>query len=89
MVKQRFVLPTRHPPSPHDLCNPGLVDVVHRERGDLESPPGQSAVAAGWRDASQMLFALVAYILPGVFGFARATSISPRTTVTPGNKPPG
>ena len=61
-----FVLPTRHPPSPDASRNPGLVDVVHRDRGDLELPVRQLAVAAGWRDASQLLFALVAYLLAAV-----------------------
>ena len=33
-----FVISTRYPLSPDALRNPGLVDVVQRERGDLESP---------------------------------------------------
>ena len=60
-----------------------VVDVVHRDRGGLELPAGQLASAAGWRDASQLLFALVAILLAGIFGFARTTSISPRTTANP------
>ena len=44
--------------------------------------PPDVAAAAGWRDASQLLFALMAYLWPG-FGFARAKSIPPRTTVIP------
>ena len=50
-----FVLSTRHPPSSNALRAPGLVDVVHRDRGGLGLPTGQP----------------------------EATSISPRTTVTP------
>ena len=49
LVKQTippFVLSTRHHPSPHALHNPGLVDVVHRDRGELELPAGQLAAAA-------------------------------------------
>ena len=60
--------------APDALPAPGLVDVVHRYRGGLGLPPGQYAAAAGWRDASHVA---------GGFGFARATSISSRTTVTP------
>ena len=36
-----FVLSTRHLPSPNALRAPGLVDVVHRERGGLWLPAGQ------------------------------------------------
>ena len=43
-----FMLTSRHPPSPDALRNPGLVDAVHRDRGDLELPAGQLAAAAGW-----------------------------------------
>ena len=57
-----FVLPPRYALFPDALRNPGPVDVVHRDRGDLESPAGQLAAAAG-RRASQLLFALVAYFL--------------------------
>ena len=48
-------------PIPNALHSPGLVD------GDLELPAGQLAAATGWRDASQLLFALVAYFLAGIF----------------------
>ena len=34
-------LPTRHPPSPNALRTPGLLDVVHQDRGDLELPARQ------------------------------------------------
>ena len=46
--------------------NPGMVDVVYRDRGDFELPAGQLAAAAGWRHACQLLFALVVYLLAGV-----------------------
>ena len=36
-----FVLSTRRPPSPNALRAPGLVDVVHRDRGGLGLPAGQ------------------------------------------------
>ena len=36
-----FVLTTRHPPSSNALRAPGLVDVVHRDRGGLGLPAGQ------------------------------------------------
>ena len=40
------------------IRNPGLVDVVHRDRGDLELPAGQLAAAAGtvrWRGSETPL----------------------------------
>ena len=43
------------------------MDVVHRDKGDLEFPAELQSVAVGWRDASQMLFALVAYLVVGVW----------------------
>ena len=55
-----FVLSTRDPPSPNALRNPDLVDVAHRNRGDLELPAGQLAAAKG---RSHSLFALVAYLM--------------------------
>ena len=38
------------------LRGPGLVDVVHRDRGRLGLPAGQQAAAAGWRDVSFVAF---------------------------------
>ena len=35
-----FVLSIRHPPSPNALSAPGLVDVVHRDRGGLRLTAG-------------------------------------------------
>ena len=76
-------LPSSHLiPSPYALRNPGLVDVVHRDRGGSRVAPRKLAVAAGWRNASQLLDA-VGGLPRGRGGFARAMSVSPRTTVTP------
>ena len=36
-----FVLSTRRPPSPNALRAPGLLDVVHRDRGGLGLPAGE------------------------------------------------
>ena len=79
-----FVIPARHPHPPTHY----IIRVRWTSSTGIEAtsacPPNSKTAAAGWRDASQWLFALVAYLLAVVsffFGFARATSISPRTTV--------
>ena len=65
-----FVFSVCHPLSPDALRNPGLVDFVLRVSGRsrIAPPPphGKLGAAAGWRDAFQMLFARVAYLLAGV-----------------------
>ena len=75
-----FVLPECFPSSPNALCNPGLVDVVHQVSGRSRIAPQTVAAAAGWREAPQLHFALVAQLPAGVLvsPAARATSISPR-----------
>ena len=75
--------PQSSSPSPYAPRNPGLVDVVHRDSGNLGLHAGQLAAAADWRDACRLLFVLVAYLLAGVLASRPGESISPRTTVTP------
>ena len=76
MVKPIPLLSLMSSPSPNALCNPGLVDVVHQVRGGAQvaPPPLKLAAVAGWRDASQNLFALASYLQSG-FWFPRATTI--------------
>ena len=66
LIRSVFLSSPHVNPITDALSNPGLVDVIHRERGDLESPP-DSGLKVGWRDASQMLFVLAAYLPAGVW----------------------
>ena len=49
-------------PSPDARLNMGLVD-VHRVSGRFRIAPKSWMAAAGWRDTSQLVDALVAYLL--------------------------
>ena len=59
------------------------VDVVHLDTGDLGLPAGQLAAAAGWWVASQLLFALVAYLLDGVLASPASNVHFSQDHVTP------
>ena len=50
-------------PSPDALRNSDLVDVVHRESDEPRVDARKLVASVGWRDASQMPFALLAYLL--------------------------
>ena len=50
-------------PLPNALCYPGLMDVVYRVRVGPRVAPRKLASAAGWRVASQFLYALVGHLL--------------------------
>ena len=64
---------------PDALCNPGLVDVVHRVCGEADSasPLEVSGHGTGLWDATQLPHALTGY--PGQDDFTRMTPISPMT----------
>ena len=70
--------------NPNILCNLGLGGVIHRAWGGTQPPPPppELVAAACWRDTSQSTRALLGYPLQSGW-CTRATSISPRTTVTP------
>ena len=72
------------PSSPNALCNPSLVDVVHRVSGRPRVAPRNWATAAGRWDANHEPWGPCRYgPWPCRYGFTRAMSISPRTNVTP------
>ena len=78
----------RHPPSPNAICNPGLVDVIHRGKGRPRVAPGSRwpSLASGVRTR----LCALGSPWPDWYWFTRATSISLRATITPyltSNKP--
>ena len=75
-------------PIPNALRNPGLVDVVHRLRGGPRVTPGgrRPPLTGGMRSSCFTHCCqspVRAPFLLQSFGFARVTSIYPRTNATP------